>query len=175
MLITLVLVGRTIPGFTELADRVSRTFKARITTKMIDFPLTRSFRAERKQYDADILLDELSHQIISEGPMVFLVREDIFSEPMNFVFGLTRGKACIVSLARLDPRFYDPAEDNAIANARFKERILKEVLHELGHSLGLPHCEDKRCTQVFSDCIDGVDFKEKSFCAKCRKALNLQD
>ena len=27
----------------------------------------------------------------------------------------------------------------------FREIIVKKVIHELGHSFGLPHCENKRC------------------------------
>lgn len=174
MRIVLVMVGRTIPGFNELADRVGRAFKAEASIEFIDFPLTRSFRKSRNQYDADAFLSEMA-RFSPEGELtVFIIREDMFSEPLNFVFGLAKKGSCVVSTARLDPRFYGEPGDPAAARALFKERIFKEVLHEIGHLLGLPHCEDRKCTMVFSDSIKGVDFKDPAFCGRCRVALRMQ-
>jgi archaemetzincin len=173
MRISLVLAGRSIPGFTGLIDSVSRTFHTPVSTGFVDFPFTRSFRRARKQYDAGVLLSELSRCTAREGRVVFIIREDMFSAPMNFVFGFARGDSAIVSTARLDPRFYGPVGDLGQAGALFKERVLKEVLHELGHLHGLPHCEDAKCTMVFSESIEGVDRKGADFCPGCRAALHL--
>ena len=171
-MIQIVLVGRTVPGFTKLTDRVSKTFRSPITTKMIDFPLTRSFRSERQQYHADAFLRELSHLAAPEGDLtVFIVREDIYSGNLNFVFGLAGRRSCIVSTARLDPRFYGKAGDLEKARKTFEDRLLKEVIHEVGHSLGLPHCEDRKCVMVFSSSVDDVDYKGLEFCQSCKKVI----
>jgi archaemetzincin len=173
MLISLILVGRTVPGFNQLADSLSRAFSAQLTTAMVDFPMTRSFRSSRKQYDAEILLRDLRKFAGSgsEGLTVFVIREDIFAGSMNFVFGLASGNACVVSTARLDPRFYGKPDDLKKAGEIFKERLVKEVVHELGHSMGLPHCQDKRCVMVFSTSINDVDYKGRDFCEGCKKVL----
>jgi len=174
MRILLVLVGRTIPGFNELADRVGSTFRSPMSLKLIDFPLTRSYRGKRGQYDADLFLREMAGSVPSGVKAVFIVREDMFSKPLNFVFGLAAEDACVVAAARFDPRFYGEAKDVKKAGALFKERIFKETVHELGHTFGMPHCDDKRCVMVFSNSIEDVDRKGVEFCGRCRKALKIE-
>lgn len=48
-----------------------------------------------------------------------------------FGLGYRPGKTCVVSTFRLK---------RDATNAKFKERLLKVCLHEIGHNLGLPHC-----------------------------------
>ncbi len=174
MRILLVLVGRTIPGFNELADRVGRTFRSPKSLKLIDFPLTHSFRSKRGQYDADMFLGEMAGSVPPGVKVVFIVREDMFSGPLNFVFGLAGGNACMVATARLDPRFYGKADDGKTAGALFKERIFKETVHGLGHTFGMPRCGDSKCVMSFSNSIDDVDRKGAEFCERCRKALKTE-
>ena len=134
--------------------------------------MTRSFRSERKQYHADTLLRELSRIAGSDEALtVFITREDIYSGNLNFVFGLAGRRGCIVSTARLDPRFYGEVPDMEAAKKLFEERLLKEVIHEAGHTMGLPHCEDKKCVMVFSNNIGDVDFKGTKFCKGCEKVI----
>lgn len=171
-MIQLILIGRTIPGFSSLADRVSKEFHAKIRTEMIDFPMTRSFRSGRNQYHADTFLRELSRVAGSEGALtLFITREDIYSGNLNFVFGLAGRRDCIVSTARLDPRFYGEVSDMEGARALFGERLAKEAIHEIGHTMGLPHCEDRKCVMVYSNSIQDVDFKGSSFCEGCKKVI----
>jgi len=177
MRIQLVLVGRTMPGFNELLTYVHKQFRAHVSLQFIDFPMTRAFRKERNQYEAEVLLHDLVRLTAPEADRtVFITREDIFSKPLNFVFGLAAGNSCIVSTARLDPRFYGELKDAAQASeaiALFHERLVKEVVHELGHTLGISHCDDKKCVMVFSNSIHDVDFKGKVFCENCDKLLGL--
>ena len=171
MKIALVLIGRTVPGFNDLVSAISREFKAKATTELIDFPMTRSFRSGRGQYDAEALLKDLRRFMHPEAEKTaFLIREDIFAGGLNFVFGLAMGDACIVSTSRLDPRFYGE-KNMEKARSLFIERVIKEVVHELGHTMGLPHCDNKKCVMVFSNSIEDVDFKGKGFCKDCAKAL----
>ncbi|MDD5172038.1 MAG: archaemetzincin family Zn-dependent metalloprotease [Candidatus ainarchaeum sp.] len=174
MRILIVLVGRTIPGFNELADKLSRTFKCPVSLELIDFPLTRSFRSERKQYDAGAFLREMGRFSEPGTKTVFMVREDMFSTPLNFVFGLAAADSCVVATARLDPRFYGKVDDGKKAGALFKERLFKEMMHELGHTLGMPHCNDKKCVMAFSNSIADVDHKGAGFCKNCQKALKIE-
>jgi archaemetzincin len=169
-MITIILLGRTVSGFNQLVDSVSREFQAQLSTKFVDFPITQSFRSERKQYDANALLRELS-RFASEGEIaVFITREDIFSGQLNFVFGLASKNVCIISSARLDPRFYG-AKPDAASGELFKHRLVKEVIHEIGHCMGLPHCEDKKCAMVHSNSVQDVDNKGSAFCERCKKVI----
>jgi len=169
-MITIILLGRTVSGFNQLVDSVSKEFQASISTKFVDFPITRSFRSERKQYDANALLRELP-RFSSEGEIsLFITREDIFSGQLNFVFGLAFKNTCIVSSARLDPRFYG-AKADAASGELFKQRFVKEAIHEIGHCMGLPHCEDKKCAMAHSNSVRDVDNKGSVFCERCKKVI----
>ena len=171
MQIALVLIGRTVPGFNDIASAIAKEFKAKITTELIDFPMTRSFRSERDQYDAEILLKDLRKFMpLGVDRAVFMMREDVFAGRLSFVFGVAMGGACLVSTARLDPRFYGE-KNMEKARALFIDRVIKEVVHELGHTFGLPHCDDKKCVMVFSNSITDVDYKGADFCKYCSKAL----
>ncbi|NYZ73563.1 archaemetzincin family Zn-dependent metalloprotease [Candidatus Micrarchaeota archaeon] len=174
MRILLVLVGRTVPAFNEIADKVGRAFKSPVSLELIDFPMTRSYRSGRKQYDAEAFLKEMGRLSEPGTRTVFIVREDMFSGPLNFVFGLASEDACVVATARLDPRFYGKVDDGKKAGALFKERILKEIIHELGHTLGMPHCDDKKCVMVFSNSLADVDNKGAGFCKNCQKLLKTE-
>lgn len=167
MRIALVLVGRTVPGFNQLADSLIRMFSARITTAMLDFPLTRSFRKQRSQYDGELFLKELPASADVDRT-IFITREDLFAGDLNFIFGLAQGRRCIVATARLDPRFYGET-DMEKAKKLFSERVVKEAIHELGHTLGLPHCTDSKCVMSFSNSIEDVDLKGMHFCSKCNE------
>jgi archaemetzincin len=47
-------------------------------------------------------------------------------------------------------------------------------VHELGHTVGLPHCSDSRCVMHFSNCLEDTDQKGTSFCRRCRQGAHRQ-
>ena len=51
----------------------------------------------------------------------------------------------------------------------FYDRILKEAIHELGHTFSLKHCQNKKCVMCFSNNIEEVDIKKSEFCEDCEK------
>jgi archaemetzincin len=87
----------------------------------------------------------------------------------NFIFGLAqlRGRVALVSTRRLDPTFYGEKPSPGL----FLERVVKEAIHELGHTFGLGHCADPRCVMSFSNSISDVDAKSAAFCPDCKKKL----
>jgi archaemetzincin len=92
------------------------------------------------------------------------VKEDMFVPDMNFVFGLaTRdGGSAVVSTHRLESSQPEV----------FRGRLSKEVFHELGHVLGLKHCDDARCAMHFSNTLADTDAKGSAFCARCQSMLS---
>jgi len=172
--IAIYLLGRTFPAIAQSARMIGKEFDSSVSMRFMDMPLTRSYRKGRSQYDAEALLLELSRFASNDADKtVFLFHEDIFKEPLNFLFGLAYEDAAIVSTCRLDPRYYSKIEEGELRGAQtlYRERMLKEIMHECGHMFGLDHCKDKRCAMVFSESVADVDYKEAHLCASCRKAI----
>ena len=99
-----------------------------------------------------------------------VVDVDIFAPGLNFVFGeadITGGKA-IISLQRLRQEFYGLSQDQDL----FQERVLKEAVHELGHTYGLMHCLNPACVMHFSNSLHDTDLKGWNFCPTCKVRLN---
>ena len=95
-----------------------------------------------------------------------VTRLDLFVPILTFVFGEAElgGRCAVVSLQRLDERFYGvPAREELL-----RERLVKEAVHELGHTFGLRHCEDWRCVMTSSHAVDRLDVKGVEFCRECR-------
>jgi archaemetzincin len=125
----------------------------------------------RGQYKSDLLLSMLSdYSKRSKADIVLgITGEDIFTRKQNFVFGQAyiRGDSCIISLKRLDPKFYGIRRNDKL----LIKRSVKEAVHEIGHCLGLDHCSDAKCVMVFSNIVDGVDTKGVGFCEDCMNKL----
>ena len=97
---------------------------------------------------------------------------DAYSGDLNFVFGeaYKGGRVAAIYLPRLRQEFYG-LESNKIV---FHERIVKESIHELGHTFGLVHCNNKLCVMHFSNSLYDTDIKGKSFCSDCKNNLRLK-
>ena len=97
-----------------------------------------------------------------------LVPYDIFADALNFVFGLGErgGNFAVVSYFRLDPSLGNRKDEKL-----FRERIVKEAVHEVGHMMGLEHCRNKRCVMTFSPNLLFVDKKTPDFCERCKFLL----
>lgn len=96
---------------------------------------------------------------------------DAYSDNLNFVFGeaFTGGNLAAIYLPRLR-EFYGLKPDKSL----FHERIVKEAIHELGHTFALSHCYNKRCVMYFSNSLYDTDFKGRNFCAICKNTLRYR-
>lgn len=94
---------------------------------------------------------------------------DLFVPVLSFVFGEAQlgGRAALVSVCRLQQEFYGlPADDEILA-----DRLLKEAVHELGHTCGLRHCDDWQCAMSSSHAVERIDVKTSVLCTRCRQAV----
>lgn len=123
---------------------------------------------EREQYRSDIILNRirvLADKARNFDHILAILDVDIYVPPLSFVFGEAEnpGKAALISLYRLRPEFYKQKMNEVL----FYERITKEAVHELGHTLGLKHCLNPFCVMYFSNSIFETDRKQSLFCNRC--------
>jgi len=157
--------------------------KAGVKNEVLVWPRVESvsmkcFDWSRKQYLAPCILSQLHsifQKFISKGRyVVALGYLDGYDYGLNFVFGEANPSLSIavVFTKRLDPLTYGLSRDYNL----YVERVSKEIVHELGHLLGLGHCSLRECVMSFSNSVPEVDMKTRFFCSKCvgrLKALNI--
>lgn len=175
MIVELVSVGEVPQDLVEkLSKKIEWAFVPLIegctVGPSIEIP-SGACNSERRQYDADMIMDRVLQRLAGENKVLGVLGVDLYtpSQNLNFIFGQAqlRGKAALVSYARLDPRFYDRAEDpNLLFN-----RLVKEAVHELGHTFGLVHCTNSACVLNFSNSVTDVDNKTATLCKDCRKKI----
>ncbi len=102
-----------------------------------------------------------------------MTREDLFIPILTHVYGEAQlgGTACIISIARLVAGLEVQIDDNV------RSRIVKEAIHELGHTFDLRHCKDEMCIMHYCRRLDDVDRKSNQFCRYCNIFLadNIRD
>ncbi|NQU99867.1 MAG: archaemetzincin family Zn-dependent metalloprotease [Parcubacteria group bacterium] len=127
-----------------------------------------AYDKEKNKYNGRIILNELAKTNLENCEKILAVTdEDLFTEDLDYIFGQAElsGNLCLISLRRLNPEFYKEKLDKDL----FYNRILKEAIHELGHTFSLKHCQNKKCVMHFSDDIKDTDNKESDFCEECGK------
>jgi archaemetzincin len=132
-----------------------------------------AYYAPRKRYRAERLLDYLNQRMPKDGWRILgLTAKDISTTKDQFpdwgVLGLGElpGTATVISSFR--------CRKKARNAAHARERLAKVAVHEIGHTLGLPHCPTRGC--LMEDAMGKVvtTDRERDFCAKCR-ALATQN
>ena len=168
MKIGILPVGQAQPDvLLDLARNLPKIFPDTVCS-VIKKPLpvpTEAFLKRRNQYNSSIILKEL--EVYALGVRRFdrflgVVDVDIFASGLNYVFGEATmpGKVGLISLWRLKPSFYG---ETAGADV-YSQRVLKEAVHEVGHTLGLQHCTRRSCVMHFSNSIFDTDRKQTLFC-----------
>jgi archaemetzincin len=125
----------------------------------------------RNQYLAEPILDFLLKNF--KGNVLAVTDYDLYAEGLNFIFGQAQlnGRVAIISIYRLDPKFYKQEDKNLLI-----KRAVKEAVHEIGHALfGLMHCDNPKCVMSFSNTIFDVDRKSKELCKKCKEKAGIFD
>jgi len=172
----LPLPGFPAPLAAELARRLSRRLALPVAVLGADVlgdggqPAPVAVVPGRRQADADALLALLEAQPRRpERWLVGATLQDIGNPVFTFFFGRARqhGHAALVSLARLGPEWEGLPPDPELT----LERAAREVLHELGHLGGLPHCTNHTCLMHFAPTVEAIDQRSGDFCATCASSL----
>jgi len=131
-----------------------------------------AYDRQRGQYVGRGILVTLSHLDVPDARRVLgIIDADCYAPGLNFIFGQAsigvNARDAFIALPRLRQSFYRLPEDEPL----FRERTLKEAVHELGHTYGLSHCPDHQCVMHFSNSLHDTDVKEAEFCSRCRARL----
>ncbi len=155
--------GRVIEGS-------ARVLGCPVEAVELEMDLPRYYSADRGQYNATLILASLLRlHPDPAGKIVGVTRVDLFIPVLTFVFGQAQldGPGALVSTHRLRNEYYGLPRDRE----RLIERTIKEVVHELGHSYGLVHCQDYGCVMHAATYVEDVDLKSADFCPACRPML----
>jgi archaemetzincin len=169
----LVPVGDCEPRTLErLGPRLSERLGVPWDLAEAKVDITFALHAERQQYHSTEILERMRPLQRPESWRLLGVTDcDLYIPILTFVFGEAEmaGRVAIVSTHRLHQEFYGlPADDSL-----FGDRLLKEAMHELGHTLDLRHCTDYRCAMAASHAVEWIDLKEAALCAACRERIEV--
>jgi archaemetzincin len=154
----------------RLRDQLEARFQEKVSVSQSELDSRIFFDTNRNQYNSSAIIKRLEEDFPAAAFKVLAVtRLDLFISILTFVFGEARlnGRCAVVSSYRLDNRFYGLPDDPAL----LQERLLKEAVHELGHTYGLFHCHDPGCVMKSSTYVEEIDFKSSQFCDMCAGKL----
>ena len=164
----LLRVGPFDPALArELAQRLEAEFRVpcELLSRIADPEF--AFHPERRQYHSSEILAWMEGQLTSATwRLLALTAADLYIPILTFVFGEARldGKTAVVSTHRLRQEFYGLPPDPDV----LRERLVREAVHELGHTFALRHCDDWQCVMSSSSSVEVIDLKGSALCPICR-------
>ena len=155
----------------ELSGGLGEVFGGRCEILRAEPAPARAFNVSRQQYSSTEILAGLSLRAIPAATrLIAVTASDLYVPVLTFVFGEAQleGPCAVISTYRLRQEFYGlPADANLE-----RRRVLKEAVHELGHTFGLAHCENYECVMAPSHAVEWIDLKSSKFCEACRRRLS---
>lgn len=130
-----------------------------------------AYHGERQQYHSSQILERMQTPAGSRvWRLLGVTGVDLYIPIMKYVFGEAQmgGPCALVSFHRLRQEFYGLKPDFELLS----QRLLKESVHELGHTLGLSHCPDYLCAMASAHSVERIDLRENSLCESCRSQVN---
>lgn len=126
-----------------------------------------AYNVTRQQYHSTEILAYMRNREAPQSTRLLGVTAvDLYIPILTFVFGEAQlqGICALISAHRLCQEFYGLPANPTL----FHARLLKEAIHELGHTLSLTHCDNYQCVMSPSHAVEWIDLKSPTFCPTCR-------
>ncbi len=127
--------------------------------------------ASKTRYEASLILKKYNSTqntlLITEKDIAYNNSKKKVKEWGIFGLGFRPGNTCVISTFRLKRK---------VSEAKFRERLQKVCIHEVGHNLGLPHCKnDSLCLMNDANgTVSQVDKERIFFCTNCKKQIGMK-
>jgi archaemetzincin len=155
----------------ELCAGIAQRLKIRCELLPIEFDPILAYHAERQQFHSSEILQAMQTiQRPRDCHLLGVTGVDLYIPILKYVFGEAQlgGPCAVVSFHRLRQEFYGLDRDDALLG----ERLLKECIHELGHTVDLRHCQDYRCAMASAHAVEWIDLRESSMCDACQRQID---
>jgi archaemetzincin len=151
-----------------VGQQVHRIFGYRTKIKPLMQHVDFALDSRRNQYYSTSILGKLANIAPPKTiKIIAITRVDLFIPILTHVYGEAQlgGKACIISIHRLNEGLgmgvWEP----------FNRRVVKEAIHELGHTFNLRHCQNPTCCMHYCRSVKDVDRKSEHLCRYCKVLL----
>jgi archaemetzincin len=158
----------------DLGPHLERTFRASVAVHEKAVSIEAFYDAQRAQYNSTSIIGHLLERYrfadaASSTKVLGVAGQDLFIPILTYVFGEAQlgGLVGVVSYYRLPNERYGLPADGKL----FFQRLLKEAVHELGHTYGLIHCRAFDCAMHISTYVEDIDTKPAEFCRDCEQRL----
>lgn len=151
-----------------ISSRVS-DLNVKITPPVAD--IGEAIDTRRRQYHSTRIIAVLERNTSLTGfdKILGVTSMDLYNPNLKangkgFVFGEARlpGRTGIVSTFRFT---------SSPSTLIFDSRVKKEVVHELGHMVGLQHCPSPICVMYQSVDVEDTDVKTDIYCDRCDRVM----
>ena len=148
-----------------LAGEIQRVFGFSVTIDSVLQDLSFALDQNRNQHHSTMILERLAAKAPARAVKVIAIAQvDLFIPILTHVYGEAQlgGQACIVSTFRLNE-----GRSGRNVPPKYIERIVKEAIHELGHTFNLRHCPEDACIMHYCRNEEDVDHKSGQLCRYC--------
>ena len=129
-----------------------------------------AFNSYRNQFNSTSIIAALLESYPAHrGKIIGITTVDLFVPVLTYVFGEAQldGKVAVLSSFRLREELFGLDPNPELEH----NRLVKEAVHELGHTFGLIHCHMPECVMHASSSAEEVDVKGKNFCGECEQTI----
>ena len=152
-----------------VAGEIERVFGFSTDTETVLQDLAFALDHNRNQYHSTLILQKLAANRPTRALRVIgIAQVDLFIPILTHVYGEAQlgGTACIVSTYRLNE-----GRSGKVIAQKYIDRIVKEAIHELGHTFKLRHCPEHTCIMHYCRNEEDVDRKSDQLCRYCKILL----